>query len=83
MAIGVRTQDLRKSLYASPPLAARWFYWARRCERREGVKAQIQPRRPFARNPSRRDLRLLGPNGAGKSTTIGVLILGYANVGQA
>src|SRR5579862_8286371 len=75
MAVGVRTQDLRKVFTSSPPLGAAGGFVARgdakgqkqqktQIPAVDGITLEIQPGEIFG---------LLGPNGAGKSTTVGIL----------
>ncbi len=75
MAVGVRTQDLRKVFSSVPPLGAAGGFIARadakdskqpkpQITALDGLTLEVNPGEIFC---------LLGPNGAGKSTTIGVL----------
>src|SRR5438552_3066997 len=75
MAVGVRTQDLRKVYSTAPPLGAAGLFIAR-----ADAKGGKQPKTQIpALDRLSLDILLgeifglLGPNGAGKSTTIGVL----------
>jgi ABC-2 type transport system ATP-binding protein len=76
MAVGIRTQDLRKVYLSAPPLAAGaggFSFAPPRGKRKQpkaeitaldGVSLEVVPGEIFG---------LLGPNGAGKSTTVGIL----------
>jgi ABC-2 type transport system ATP-binding protein len=75
MAVGIRTQDLRKVYSSAPPLGAGGGFIARaeakggkqaksEVPALDGLSLEVFPAEIFG---------LLGPNGAGKSTTVGVL----------
>ena len=75
MAVGVRTENLRKIYNSAPPLGAAGGFIPRADAMRsktskpqitalDGLSLEVYPGEVFC---------LLGPNGAGKSTTVGVL----------
>src|SRR6202158_6596374 len=75
MAVGIRTQDLRKVYHSAPPLGAAGGFIARADAKGgkqtrseipalDGLSLEVLPAGIFGR---------LVPNGAGKSTTVGVL----------
>ena len=75
MAVGIRTQDLRKVYHSAPPLGAAGGFISRADAKGgkqpkseipalDGLSLEVLPAEIFG---------LLGPNGAGKSTTVGVL----------
>jgi ABC-2 type transport system ATP-binding protein len=76
MAVGIRTQDLRKIYNSPPPLGAGGGFIARadakgskqalkpQIAALDGLSLEVIPGEVFG---------LLGPNGAGKSTTVGIL----------
>src|SRR5882724_13245417 len=75
MAVGVRTQDLRKVYHSSPPLGAAGGFIAR-ADAKGGKqpKTQIPALDGLSLDISQGEIfGLLGPNGAGKSTTVGIL----------
>jgi ABC-2 type transport system ATP-binding protein len=86
MAVGIRTQDLRKTYSSAPPPGAGGGFVARadaknskqpkpQIKALDGLTLEVNPGEIFC---------LLGPNGAGKSTTVGVLTTRvHATSGQA
>jgi ABC-2 type transport system ATP-binding protein len=76
MAVGVRTQDLRKVYSSAPPMGAGGGFVSRADAK--GAKAPPKNQIPALDGltleiPAGEIFGLLGPNGAGKSTTVGVL----------
>ncbi len=76
MAVGVRTQDLKKVYSSAPPVGAAGGFVARADAK--GAKQQPKNQIPALDGltleiPAGEIFGLLGPNGAGKSTTVGVL----------
>ena len=73
MAVGVRTEDLRKVYSSAPPMAATGVM-ARPAERSKHPKPQIKALDGLSLEVKPGEIFcLLGPNGAGKSTTIGII----------
>jgi ABC-2 type transport system ATP-binding protein len=94
MAIGIRTENLRKVYDTPPPSAARGAGFSFTAQRSGGPKEKKKKLEVIALDGISFEIRageifgLLGPNGAGKSTTIGILTTrtqptsGRAFVGQ-
>src|SRR2546428_6785286 len=80
MAIGVRTEDLRKVYHSAPPMAAGSAGFSFTAVRGPGAPDKKKQKPEIvALNGLTLEVRageifgLLGPNGAGKSTTVGIL----------
>jgi ABC-2 type transport system ATP-binding protein len=79
MAIGIRTENLRKVYDSAPPSAARGGGFSFSPQRAGGIKEKKKKYEVVALDDVSLEIRggeifgLLGPNGAGKSTTIGIL----------
>src|SRR5258708_23254982 len=76
MAVGIRTQELRKVYSSAPPMGAGGGFVMRADAK--GAKAAPKNQIPALDGlsldvPAGQIFGLLGPNGAGKSTTAGVL----------
>jgi len=74
MAVGVRTEDLRKVYHSAPPMAAAGLIVRPQERKSKQPKPEIKALDGLSLEVKAGEIfGLLGPNGAGKSTTIGIL----------